>query len=70
MSESKSTKRLYCVSEQISDDEMVEKLVRATSQASAIRHLVMGRFIAEPAKPEDIVRLMGAGVLVQEAGAE
>lgn len=66
----KNGKRIYVVQEQTSETEMTERLVRATSQASAIRHLVVGRFIAEPAGAGDIVRLMGAGALVQEAGAE
>lgn len=65
-----SNKRVYVVSEFEGDKLMSEKLVRAGSQAAAIRHIVGGRFSADAAKSEDVVRLMTEGVTVQDAGAE
>ena len=46
------------------------QLVRASSQAQAIRHIVSTEYSAEVAKPDDIVELMTAGVQVQTAGEE
>lgn len=68
MAESKG--RIYVVSEYHGEQRVSEKLVRAGTAASAIRHVVLGRYAAEPAKPDDIVKLMTGGATVQEAGSE
>ena len=44
-------------------------LVRAASQAQAIRHIVTPRFTCEVAEQEQLVDLVGAGVKVQDASA-
>lgn len=62
-------RRLYVVVEN-DGKAIVEKLVRAGSQAQAVSHVVKARFSAEAAKSDDVARLMAAGVTVQEAGAE
>lgn len=62
--------RLYVVAEVMDKGDPVERLVQANSQSQAISHVVKGRFSAEAAKATDVARLMTAGVLVQEAGAD
>lgn len=44
-----------------------ELLVRATSQAQAIRHAARNRYRAAVAGQEEIVRLLGAGAKVEDA---
>lgn len=69
----KSNKRIYVVSEVIPAAEggMTKRqcLVNAGSQAQAIAHVVKGRFSAESASPNDVVRLMTAGATVEETGS-
>ena len=43
-------------------------LVRATSQAQAIGHVVRSLYTAEVASQDDIVALLAAGKKVEEAG--
>lgn len=45
-------------------------LVRAASQAQAIRHIVSSEYTAEIAKAETLVELISAGVSVQDARAD
>lgn len=68
MAESKG--RIYVVSEFHGEKKVSESLVRAGTAASAIRHMVAGRYAADAAKPDDIVRMMSGGATVQEAGSE
>jgi hypothetical protein len=46
-----------------------QHLVRAGSQAQAIRHVVSDQFSAEVASQDDLVTLLGKGVKVREATA-
>lgn len=46
-----------------------QHLVRAGSQAQAIRHVVGNQFSAEVATQDDLVTLIGKGVKVREATA-
>lgn len=72
----KAVKRVYVVQENdVTKSENGETvthaavfLVRAGSQAQAIAHIVRGRFSAEAASTEDVLRLRE--VEVQDAGAE
>lgn len=64
----KTNKRIYVVTEKVADSD-VQKLVNAASQAQAIAHVVKGRFSAESASPNDVVRLMTAGAAVEETGS-
>lgn len=66
--ETKSAKRIYVVSEEVAGNVVNEWLVKATSQAQAIAHVVKGRFTAEAANVEAIIRLKDKDV--QEAGQE
>jgi hypothetical protein len=47
-----------------------ESLVRASSQAQAIKHAAKGRFSADVCTTDEAIRLATAGVVVGEAGAE
>lgn len=46
------------------------RLVRATSQAMAIRHVVRSTYKAEVATPEQLVDLLTIGTKVEDAGEE
>lgn len=46
------------------------RLVNATSQAAAIRHVVGSRFKAEAASASDVIQVMVTGVKPEEAGAD
>lgn len=62
-------KRIYVVTEGTSDGtKQGEFMVKASSQAQAVAHVVKGRFSAEVASTDDVVRLMGAGATVQDTG--
>ncbi len=70
---SKAVKRVYVVTEETRDKsnpirDDIHHLVRAGSQAQAIAHIVRGRFTAEAASTEDVLRLRD--VEVQDAGSE
>ena len=69
--EKKSAVRIYLVNETAADGQPIdERLVRAGSQAQAIRHVTLGRFEAEAASTEDVARLVSAGTEIQTAGEE
>lgn len=65
--------RIYLVTDQ---ESKAKRLIRAASQAQAIRHAVASRFGAEVASQNDLVQLLAAGQAVEsatqtsEAGAE
>ncbi len=64
--------RIYAVSEGPANGEtgrLAIHLVRATSQAQAIRHVVTPKYRADVASQEQLVQLLGAGVQVQDATA-
>ena len=61
--------RLYVVSELVGDTTS-QSLVEAATPAQAIKHKVKARFTAEPAKPQDVVRLMSEGKKVERPGDE
>lgn len=56
--------RIYRV---INTETAAEHLVRASSQAQAIRHVVKETYRAAVAGPETLVELLTAGVKVQDA---
>jgi hypothetical protein len=58
--------RVYVVHE----DGKPVALVRASSQAQAIRHVVGDRFEAIPADQEHLIDLLGKGMTVATAKAE
>ena len=59
--------RIYRV---INTETAAERLVRAQSQAQAIRHVVKETYRAAVAGQETIVELLTSGVKVEDAGAE
>lgn len=61
------TQRIYRV---INTQTAAEHLVRAHSQAQAIRHVVSHEYRAAVACQEALVELLTAGATVQDAGAE
>jgi hypothetical protein len=62
--------RIYVVTAMDNDGNTADEfLVKAASQAQAIRHVVGEMFHAEVAEQEDLVRLVGAGKKVGVAGA-
>ena len=61
------SQRIYRV---INTDTAAEHLVRASSQAQAIRHVVKETYRAAVAAQETLVDLLSAGVKVQDASAE
>lgn len=56
--------RLYVVQDSILE---TKHLVKAESPASAVSHLTRNQYMVAPAKPLDVVALMGAGVPMQDA---
>ncbi len=59
--------RIYVVT----DTELqARQLVRASSQAQAVRHVTKSRFDVEVASQDDLVSLLGAGANVMSATAE
>lgn len=70
---SKAVKRVYVVTERTADQtDPTGKdrhfLVRAGSQAQAVSYIVRGRFTAEAASTDDVLRLRD--VEVQDAGSD
>jgi hypothetical protein len=62
--------RIYTVSELADNgDTTAQHLVRAASQAQAIRAVCSERFIAEVATQDELVSLAGAGKKVLDASA-
>ena len=64
-----TTTRVYAVTDTAVSDMNI-RLVRASSQAQAIRHVAGKRYQAKPATVDEVVQHMGAGVKVEEAGKE
>lgn len=67
---SKTAKRIYLVASKLGEGEEAGALVRASSQAQAIGHVVRNRYVAEVASQTQLVDLLMAGIKVQEAGDE
>lgn len=59
--------RIYTVTEKGSDKV---RLVEASSQSQAIRHVVADRFEATAASGKDVAAAMQAGVKLETAGAD
>lgn len=59
------SKRIYVVHDKV---DGVDYLIRAATQAQAIKSLVDKRYEAEVADPETLVRLVGQGKRVEDAG--
>lgn len=59
-----TTTRVYAVTDTAAADMNI-RLVRATSQAQAIRHVAGKRYQAKPATVDEVVQHMGAGVKVE-----
>ena len=64
-----TTTRVYAVTDTAVSDMNI-RLVRASSQAQAIRHVVGTRYKAKPATVDEVVLRMSGGVKVEEAGKE
>jgi hypothetical protein len=62
-----AAKRIYVVTEEGKNEQ---HLVRASSQAQAVHHVVAARFCAEVASQSQLVQLLGDGVKVEEAGSD
>lgn len=62
----KAITRIYAVKE----DGKPTRLVRAPSQASAVRHVTKPRFGAEVATPDELVEMTLKGVKIEEAKAD
>lgn len=45
-------------------------LVRARSQAEALRHCTAGRFVAQVADQDQLIEAVGKGMTVEDAGQE
>lgn len=68
-----SATRIYVVveeSEGKSEPVTKPRLVRASSQAQAVGHVVRSRYSAKVAKQDDLETLLGEGVKVETASAE
>lgn len=65
-------KRIYVVTEAApyAGQEGKKSLVRANSQAQAIKAIVGNRFAAEAASADDVATMMGNGAKIVDAGAE
>lgn len=63
MNDSKTPTRIYRI-----NDGLTDHLVRAASQAQAVRH-VASSFETRVATQDDIANLVGAGVKIETAGA-
>lgn len=64
-----TARRIYVVAPKAATSEAPpqRRLVRATNQAHALRH-VATEFSVDVATPDELVELAGAGVKVEEAG--
>ncbi len=60
--------RIYVV-RRTGDNTGENRLVEATSQAQAIRHVTGGIYTAEVAKTKDLADLMASGAKVEKASA-
>lgn len=59
-------KRIYLVISEAEGEKA--RLVKASSQAQAIHHVVANRYTAEVATQEGLVGALGSGLKVEEAG--
>ena len=62
-----TTTRIYQVKR---DDGSKPRLVRASTPAQAVRHVIRNEYIADVASQDDLVALLGSGVTVEAASAE
>lgn len=62
----KTPTRIYAVTDR---DTAAVHLVRATSQAQAIRHVASARYTATVASQDDLVQLVASGHTVDDATA-
>ncbi|PRD64151.1 hypothetical protein [Malikia granosa] len=56
--------RIYVVTDQ---ESQAKRLIRASSQAQAIRHVAQSRFDIQAASQDDLVKLLAAGQAVESA---
>lgn len=65
--------RIYCIwsgpARHDGDVPMIPRLVRATSPAQALRHVATDIMAVKVASQDDLVSLMGAGIIVENATA-
>lgn len=64
-----SPTRIYIVRE-VFEKEPAARLVRAISQAQALKHVAEKRYLVDVANQEEIVSQMSKGVEVEDARAE
>lgn len=62
--------RIYLVAKAAGTGDEQGHLVRAATQAQAVRHVVRNTYQAEVATQEQLVDLMTAGAKVEDAGEE
>jgi hypothetical protein len=62
-----SAQRIYIVSD---NDTTGARLVKATSQAQAIRHVAESRYNVEVASAMDVADMMVSGITVENASAK
>lgn len=65
---SKTPRRIYLVASKLGEGNEAGALVRASSQAQAIGHVVRNRYAAEVASQTQLVDLVTAGIKVEDAG--
>ncbi len=65
-----AAKRIYIIREVIDPKQSTSRLVRASSQAQALRHVAEGRFLVDVANQEEIVHNITSGTLVEDAKSE
>lgn len=69
--EAKTPTRIYKIQDADSmADAGAYRLVRAATPAQAVRHVTRERFIANVASQDDLVELLGHGLVVEVAGDE
>jgi len=64
---SKTTTRIYIVTSKVwtADQPPESRLVRAANQAQARNHVARETLISEVASQDDLVRLVGAGTVIE-----
>jgi len=64
--------RIYVVANKATkpDEAGQNRLVRAANLAQAVRHVAKDQLIAAVASQDDLVRLVGAGTVIEVASAE
>ena len=61
------TRRLYVLKKVNAETPSTKRLIRATSQAAALRHATAGLYHVAPATPEDVAQLYADGVRAEDA---